>query len=177
VTAVAAALVGAAALALGAYPAQHEGAGKEPTAGGGIFAGSKYAAHSTLVRFEIGASCCPSKTIGDLNVYVFEQSGIDCRHLDNARYKRNFSYTVESNGKKVPVGKPIPGSWFEQASFNERGVTTGFQPGASIFFTRADTAPNALWHGRIALKRVNYEGKIYAWAGTFAARWCGTKKP
>jgi hypothetical protein len=173
----AAVLLGAAALALGPYPAQHEGAGKEPTAGGGVFAGSAYVARSALVRYEIGASCCPSKKIGDVNVYVFEQAGIACKGLDDARAKRNFSYTVESNGRKVPVGKAPPASWFQQASFNAKGVTTGFQPGASILFTRIDTAPNALWHGRIELRRVSYDGKTYAWAGTFAARWCGTKNP
>ena len=55
-------------------------------------------------------------------------------------------------------------------------MTTGFQPGVSIVFTRIDTARNGLWHGRISVPRQKYTGKVYALRGTFAAGWCGTKR-
>src|SRR5262249_16573277 len=164
-----------AAAAVGPYPPQHEGPGKEPLLGGGTFAGTQYAARSALVRYEIGNSCCPAKKIGQLNVYVFDTPGVTCVRLDSARSRRFFSYTVETNGKAVPVGKRIPNTWFQQASFNVVGLTTGFQVDTSIVFTRADTAAHGLWHGRIFVQRQVYKGKTYSWAGTFAAAWCGTK--
>jgi hypothetical protein len=157
------------------YPAQHAGAGKEPTNAAGIFAGSRYVARSALVDYEVGLSCCPQKTVGQVNVFLFEQAGIGCAKLENAKYKRFFSYTVETNGKKLPLGR-APESFFQQASFNVVGLTTGFQPGVSISFTRIDTAANALWHGRVNVPRQKYNGKTYALSGTFAARWCGTKR-
>ena len=164
------------AAALGPYPSQHEGTGAEPTSGAGIFAGTAFKPHSALARYELGVSCCPSKQIGQLDVYLFERAGVTCAKLDDARSQRNVSYTVETSGKKVPVGHPPPGSLFQQASFNVTGVTTGFQVGVEIVFTRVDTTPNALWHGGITVPRTTFNGKTYAFKGTFAARWCGTKK-
>jgi hypothetical protein len=160
----------------GPYPAQHEGSGKEPTSASGTFAGTPFVARSALVNYELGASCCPKSTVGQVNVFLFEQTGIRCATLAQAKYKRFFSYTVETNGKKLPVGRVTPASFFQQASFNIVGLTTGFQPGVSIVFTRIDTASNGLWHGRISVPRQKYNGKTYALTGTFAARWCGTKR-
>jgi hypothetical protein len=171
-----AALVVSAAATPGLYPAQNEGSGKEPTAASGIFAGSSFVARSALVDYELGASCCPQKTVGQVNVFLSEQAGVRCSTLEDAKSKRFFSYTVETNGKKLPVGRVPPSAWFQQASFNIVGLTTGFQPGVSIVFTRIDTRKNAVWHGRIAVPRQEYNGKTYALTGTFAARWCGSKR-
>ena len=164
-----------AAAALGPYPAQHQGTGAQATASAGVFAGTPFAVHSALVRYEIGKSCCPARTIGDVDVYLFERAGVTCRTLDDARYKRNFSYTVETSGKRLPVGSPPPDSLFQQASFNVVGLTTGFQIGIRIVFSRIDTTPGARWHGSIMVPLMTYNGKTYSLAGTFAARWCGTK--
>jgi hypothetical protein len=176
-----AALVAAAALAAGGsaatgkpYPAQHQGSGREPTALSGIFAGTPFVPRSALVRYEIGPSCCPTKTIGEVDVYLFEARGVTCKKLDDARYHRNFSYSVEADGKALPVGRAVPDSFFQQASFNVTGLTTGFQIGIRIVFTRIDTSPGRTWHGRIRAPRSTYSGKTYSLAGTFAARWCGT---
>jgi hypothetical protein len=160
----------------GPYPAQHQGSGKEPTSASGIFAGSPFVARSALVDYELGASCCPAKTVGQVNVFLFEQAGVRCATLEQAKDKRFFSYTVETDGKKLPVGRVAPDNLFQQASFNIVGLTTGFQPGVSIAFTRIDTARSAVWHGRISVPRQRYNGKTYALNGTFAARWCGTKR-
>jgi hypothetical protein len=160
----------------GPYPAQHEGAGKERTSANGVFAGTTYVARSALVDYELGASCCPQTTVGQVNVFLFEQAGVRCATLAQAKYKRFFSYTVETDGKKLPVGRVTPASLFQQASFNIVGLTTGFQPGVSIVFTRIDTARKGLWRGRITVPRQQYKGKTYALKGTFAALWCGTKR-
>lgn len=160
----------------GPYPVQHEGSGKEPTAGRGIFADTGFVPHSALVDYELGASCCPQKTVGQVNVFLFESPGVRCATLERAKGKRFFSYTVETDGKKLPVGRPPSAAWFQQASFNVVGLTTGFQPGVSIVFTHVDTTRAGIWHGRIDVPRQKFNGKTYAFAGTFAARWCGTKR-
>ena len=163
----------------GAYPAQHEGTGREPTAGQGVFAGTSFVPRSALVDYELGASCCPQKTVGTVNVFLFEQPGVRCAKLEAAKYKRFFSYSVETNGKKLPVERKPAAKWFQQASFNVVGLTTGFQPGAAnvgIVFTRVDTAPGAVWHGRVSVARQRFNGKTYSLSATFAAAWCGTKR-
>jgi hypothetical protein len=160
---------------LGPYPAEHQGAGREPTKASGIFAGSTFVARSALVDYELGASCCPQGTVGQVNVYLFEQAGVSCAKLEQAKGKRFFSYTVETDGKTLPVGRVAPAGLLQQASFNVIGNTTGFQPGVSIVFTSIDTA-GGLWHGRITVPLQKYNGKTYSLNGTFAARWCGTKR-
>jgi hypothetical protein len=161
---------------LGPYPAQHQGTGREPTGGSGVFAGTAFVPHSALADYEIGLSCCPSKTVGNVNVYLFERSGVTCPSLEAAKSRRFFSYTIETDGKKLPVGRVVPPSLFQQASFNIVGLTTGFQPGVNVVFTRIDTSPNGVWHGRINVPRQNFNHKTYAFKGTFAARWCGSKR-
>ena len=164
------------AAAVGAYPAQHQGTGKQPTTATGTFAGKPFVAHSALVAYDVGKSCCPEKTIGNVDVFLFERAGISCAKLEAAKSARFFSYTVEADGKRLPVGRTVPSSFFQQASFNVVGLTTGFQPGVSITFSRIDTAANALWHGSISVPPNTYNGKHYSLKGTFAARWCGTRK-
>ena|SRR5579862_6833765 len=159
----------------GPYPAQHAGRGSEPTGATGIFAGTGFVARSALVDYELGASCCPQGTVGQVNVFLFEHAGVRCATLEQAKDRRFFSYTVETDGKALPIGRDAPASLFQQASFNIVGLTTGFQPGVSIVFTRIDTADNGVWHGRISVPRQKYHGKTYALSGTFAAGWCGTK--
>jgi hypothetical protein len=159
----------------GPYPAQQQGAGREPTTARGIFAGTVFVAHSALVDYELGTSCCPHKTVGQVNVYLFERPAVGCASLEQAKGNRFFSYTVETDGNKLPVGHVVPARLFQQASFNIVGLTTGFQPGVSIAFTRVDTNRAGLWHGRIIVPSQKYNGKTYSLAGTFAARWCGTK--
>jgi hypothetical protein len=170
------ALVGVVAAGLGPYPAQHQGSGREKTAGSGIFAGTRFVPRSALSDYEIGPSCCPQKTIGEVNVFLSERPSVTCRSLEAAKSKRFFSYTVETDGNKLPTGRVAPSSFFQQASFNIVGLTTGFQPGVSIVFTRIDTSPGGVWHGRINVPRQTYNHKTYALTGTFAARWCGTKR-
>jgi hypothetical protein len=164
------------AVGLGLYPAQHQGSGREPVQAGGVFAGTAFVAHSALADYEVGLSCCPSKTVGNVNVFLFERAGVTCRGLEAARAERFFSYEVETDGKRLPVGRVVPGNLFQQASFNVVGLTTGFQPGVSIVFTRINTSANGVWHGRIKVPRQTFNHKTYALTGAFAARWCGSKR-
>jgi hypothetical protein len=159
------------------YPAQHEGSGHEPTRIAGVFAGSRFVARSALVRYEIGLSCCPSKTIGDVVVYLFEARGVSCRTLDDAKDRRFFTFTVQADGRKLPVRRPVPASFFQQASFNIPGLTSGFQIGTRIVFTKIGTSKGDSWHGSIRVPRSTLSGKTYSLAGTFAAPWCGTTRP
>ncbi len=169
------ALVLAVAVTLAPYPAQHQGSGREPTRATVVFAGTNFRPHSALVDYEIGASCCPATTVGNVNVFVFEHAGVACSKLDAAKSARFFSYTIETDGKRLPVGHPPPTAFFQQASFNVLGNTTGFQPGVSIVFTRIDTSPAGTWHGRIHVPHNSFHGRSYAFNGTFAATWCGTR--
>lgn len=169
-------LAAALASAPGPYPSQHAGTGREPTAGTGTFAGTTFTPRSALVRYELGASCCPQKTVGELTVYLFERAGVTCSGLEAAKSRRFVSYEVETDGRALPVGKPPPSSWFQQASFNVPGLTTGFQIGISIVFTRIDTSARGVWHGRIVAPRAKLSGKTYAFTGTFAGGWCGTSR-
>jgi hypothetical protein len=169
-------LAAAVAVAPGPYPAQHQGAGHATIEGRGVFAGTAFVPRSALVDYELGKSCCPDKTVGEVTVYLFEAPGVGCSKLEQAKGKRFFSYEVETDGKKLPVGRAAPAKFFQQASFNIVGLTTGFQPGVSIVFTRIDTRPGGIWHGRISVPRQTYNGKTYALRETLAARWCGTKR-
>lgn len=173
-------LVALATLALtaapGPYPSQHQGSGAEPTAGSGVFAGTSFAPHSALVDYELGSSCCPQKTIGEVTLYLFEAPKVTCGTLEAAKSKRFFSYTVETDGKKVPLGRKPPSPWFQQWSFNVVGLTTGFQFGSTTVFTRVDTSRSGVWHGRVSVARQKLNGKAYSLSATFAARWCGTKR-
>jgi hypothetical protein len=164
------------AVAPGPYPAQHQGGGSEPTAGRGVFAGTPFVPRSALVDYELGASCCPQSTVGQVNVFLFEAPKVTCGTLEAAKAKRFFSYTVETDGKKVPVGERPPVKWFQQWSFNVVGLTTGTQFGSTALFTRVDTSRNGMWHGRISVARQKLSGKVYSLSATFAARWCGSKR-
>jgi hypothetical protein len=169
-------LVVSVVVGVGPYPAQHQGSGREPTAGSGVFAGTRFVPRSALTDYEVGLSCCPDKTVGNVNVFLFERPGVTCRSLEAAKSKRFFSYTVETDGEGLPVARVVPSGLFQQASFNIVGLTTGFQPGVSITFSRIDTAAGGVWHGRIKVPRQTYNHKTYAFTGTFAAHWCGTKR-
>jgi hypothetical protein len=164
------------AAAPGPYPSQHQGAGAEPTKGSGVFAGTAFVPRSALVDYELGASCCPQGIVGNVNVFLFEAPHVTCASLEAAKSKRFFSYTVEADGKKVPVGRQPPAKWFQQWSFNIVGLTTGTQFGSTAVFTRVDTSPSGTWHGRISVARQKLSGKVYSLTATFAARWCGTKR-
>ncbi len=53
--------------------------------------------------------------------------------------------------------------------------TTGVRPqeGFDPHLLRVDTFPRGIWHGRLTIPhRVYGDGRTYAYAGTFAARWC-----
>jgi hypothetical protein len=76
----------------------------------------------------------------------------------------------------VPVAEPVSAAHFQQASFNVVGLTTGFQAGIEVVFTRVDISAHGAWHGTIQVPRTSFAGKPYAYDGTFAAAWCGTKR-
>jgi hypothetical protein len=158
------------------YPPQIAGHGVERTAGMGVFADTPFHPRSALVDYETGRSCCPEGTVGDVSVYLFERSGVRCRSLEAAKSRRFFSYEVQTDGRPVPVGRPFSlSSFFQQASFNVVGLTEGVQSGARIVFTRVDTRPGGVWHGTIRVVSTRLSGHRYAFHGSFAAAWCGSR--
>jgi len=165
--ALAAALPAAAARGKTPIPAKAEGSGSEPTSGGGTMAGESISPNFAVALLDI--------TFDQLEVYLFPRK-VACN--DVAFAKTPFvDVIVDSQGAPVRIGSPSlqNGHAFVQVEFHPTKGSKYYaiQPGASITFTRADPAKNGVWHGKLAVKRQTFEGKVFAYNGTFAATWCG----
>jgi hypothetical protein len=148
-------------------PRHPEGAGREPTAGGGIIAGAPFRARYALALLDI--------SFDQVEIYLFPKR-IACSDvlLASPPY---VDVTVDTSGSPLLVGRPSlqNGRAFIQANFHPATGNKYFaiQPGASITFTRVDTSHPGVWHGRLTVKRQHFEGRLFSYKGTFAARWCG----
>ena len=84
---------------------------------------------------------------------------------------------VDTSGAPILVGHPSPanGKAFVQTDFHPATGTRYYaiQPGVSLTFTHVDPRKNSVWHGTLTVKKQTFEGKVFSYAGTFAARWCG----
>jgi hypothetical protein len=164
---VVAALLPASASAKTPLPKKPEGAGREPTAGGGVFAGAPFRARYALALLDI--------SFDQVEIYVFPKR-VPCSDalLANPPY---LDVTVDTSGSPILIGRPSlqNGVAFIQANFHPATGNKYFaiQPGASITFTRVDTSRNGVWHGRITVRRQRLEGRLFSYKGTFAAHWCG----
>lgn len=161
---IAAALALPTALARTPLPPRPQGAGKEPTARGGIVGGKRFRARSALAQYDAS---------GDIYLYLF-QKRVRCRLVTYADAPYIWVW-VHTEGTPPVVGKPSlsNGRDFVQVNFVLKGHYVAIQPGVRLVFTRVDPRRNGVWHGRLAVKRTRLKGRVYAYAGTFAARWCG----
>ena len=85
--------------------------------------------------------------------------------------------TIDTHGSPLLVGRPSlqNGVAYVQVDFHPAKGSKYFaiQPGASITFTHVDPAPKGVWHGSLTVKRQRFDGHVFSYSGTFAARWCG----
>ena len=165
--AAAALLLASAAFASTPLPTRAEGAGREPTAGGGVMPGGSFKAHYAIALLDI--------SFNQIEVYLLPK-----RVACNAVLFVNPPYvqvTVDTHGSPLIVGRPSlqNGRAFVQVDFHPAGINKYFaiQPGASITFTHVSPARNSTWHGRLTVKRQHFEGHLFSYKGTFAAHWCG----
>lgn len=145
-------------------PAKPSGNGTEPTAGGGTMAGKPFAPHAALAVFDI--------SFKDIQIYLLTKPA-QCSDLFfvNPPY---IKVNVDTGGKPLAAGGTISGDGSVQVDFHPPGPKYyGIQPSASVTFTRIDPNANGVWHGHLVVKRQQFEGKTFAYDGTFAARWCG----
>lgn len=167
VVSAAALLLASAAFAKTPLPTKIEGAGSEPTVGGGVMPGGSFNAHYAIALLDI--------SFNQIEIYLFPK-----RVACNAVLFANPPFvqvTVDTDGSPLMVGRPSlqNGRAFVQVDFHPAAINKYFaiQPGASITLTRVNPARNSTWHGRLTVKRQHFEGHLFSYSGTFAAHWCG----
>src|SRR5262245_16954200 len=170
----AAAVVVAAALAAAAttaaakppLPTQPQGSGSERTSGAGTIAGAAFVARAALVEAD--------SISGDVSVYLLGRPS-GCRVISYA--DAPFVWViVHTEGSPLVVGKPSLSNGRDQVqvNFTLKDHYVAVQPGVQLVLTRVDPSKGGTWHGRLSVRKTTYKGKVYAFTGTFAARWCGT---
>lgn len=161
-----AALAFPAALPAASFPPQRQGSGKEATAGGGVFAGKPYRARSALVKWDGFA----------LNLYLLAGAET-CATLFDASGKGDVVQVIlTQDAKKLPVGAPLPNPTVEFVSHGTGGSNSiGLvQRGVKLVLSRVDTSKAGVWHGSLSVAKTALNGKPFSYAGTFAARGCGS---
>ena len=145
------------------------GVGSERTTGGGMIAGVRFTPHSALVVW--------NRKYNALTLYLLPQRGVTCSKLKHeaARPGRLIQVSIPS-GRKVKVNKPM----IAHAVFlliprdpTKPQQGSGLRNGPKVALSRVDTYPGGVWHGRFTVPQLEYgDGRVYAYNGTFSARWC-----
>ena len=165
--AAAAVVLAPAALAKTPLPTKAQGSGNEPTAGGGVMPGAPFRAHYALAVLDI--------SFDQIELYLLPKQ-VACNEV-LFQQPPFVAVTVETQGAPILVGKPSlqNGSAFVQVDFHPAKSSKYYaiQPGASITFTHVDPKIGSTWHGSVTVKKQTFEGHVFSYAGTFAARWCG----
>ena len=165
--AVAAALAASTAYASTPLPTRAQGNGNEPTAGGGVMPGGRFAAHYALAALD--------SSFDQIELFLFPKK-VACSDVafTSPPY---VAVTVDTHGASMRVGRPSlqNGQAFVQADFHPAKSSKYYaiQPGASITFTHVDPKRNSVWHGRVTVEKQQFEGRTFSYNGTFAAPWCG----
>ena len=147
-------------------PAKPQGAGSEPTAGGGVINGASFHARSAIVQVD--------SATGDVFVYVFSKK-VGCRVISYSDAPYVWLW-IHTNGTPLDVGKPLRTNGtvrFVQVNFVLSDHYIAVQPGVRLTFTRIDTRKSGVWHGRLTVGKQTVKGRAFSYGGTFAARWCG----
>ena len=165
--AVATALLSPAASAKTPIPTKAEGSGSEPTAGGGVMPGKAFTARDAVALLDT--------SFDQVEIYIFPKH-VACSDVLFTQ-PPYIDVTVDTHGSPLLIGRPSlqNGVAFVQVNFHPATGSKYFaiQPGASITFTHVDPARNGVWHGSLTVKRQHFEGHVFSYSGTFAARWCG----
>jgi hypothetical protein len=162
----AAALAGSALAAKTPYPPPTGGTGAEPTAGSGTGAGVAFHPRYAIATYE---------PIGGHYVLYLTNAPLTCART----YLAKPPYLTISivSAHPLVVGKPSlqrGESDFVQVDFFVS--TTHYyavQPKVSLVLTRVGAAKSGEWHGTVSVPETRFEGKSFAFDGSFAARWCG----
>lgn len=147
-------------------PAKPQGSGGEPTAGGGTIGGKPFHAVSAIAQYDVPG--------GDIYLYIFSKPISSACQLVSYADAPYIWVWLHTQGTPPIIGSPWKsnGREFVQVNFVLQGHYVAVQPGVHLVLTRIDPHPNGVWHGQLTVKAV-LNGKAYAYAGTFAARWCG----
>ena len=167
VLAVATAALAAPASAKTPIPTRAAGSGNEPTAGGGVMPGKPFAAGDADAVLDI--------SFDQIEIYIFPKH-VACSDVLYTQ-PPYVVVTIDTHGSPLLVGRPSlqNGVAYVQVDFHPAKVSKYFaiQPGASITLTHVDPARNGVWHGSLSVKRQRFDGHVFSYSGTFAARWCG----
>jgi hypothetical protein len=115
---------------------------------------------------------------GDLSLSLSPDAR-SCASLSAARRSPYVWVWIHSNGPAVEVGRPIAGTGKVRTVVNfvthadKRPVN--LRHGIQLVFTRIDTSAHGIWHGRLRVTERRVGPARFAFAGTFAARWCGQR--
>lgn len=151
------------------FPRERMGVGNERTTGGGIIAGVRFTPHSALVVW--------NRKYNALTLYLLPRRGVTCSTLkrEAARPGRLIQVNIPS-GRKVRVNDPMSAHAVfllipRDPAKPQQG--SGMRNGPKVVLSRVDTYTRGVWHGRFTVPQLAYgDGKVYAYNGTFAARWC-----
>jgi hypothetical protein len=159
----------------GAYPPQRRGSGNEPTAGGGVIARAPFHARSALIAEE---DLPPGYLRYQLTLYLFPKR-VNCAGIGIATTLNGHSRLIYIELRRrapLPVGKLVSPSQPQTTGAIFINGLNGQETfsGISLVFTRIDTSPRGVWHGKITVQRQYIVGPSDAYHGTFAATWCGT---
>jgi hypothetical protein len=160
----AAGILVAAAGAATPYPPKAAGSGSEATAGSGNGAGVSFSPRFALATYD-----------GTHYVFYLTQKPLAC---SNAVFAKPPYLTVTIvSGSPLVVGSPTPNtgtsSFVQVDFFVSRLHYYAVQPKVRLVLTRVDPRHAGVWHGRVTVPTTHFEGKAFAFTGTFAARWCG----
>ena len=152
------------------FPRLRIGTGIELNAGGGVVAGTPYAARSAVVAW--------NRRWNSLTLYLLSRPSVMCATLRSALGKPGHLVQVYVTGKPhVYVGRPIsdPAVAFVTVFSNPKTPehVSGLKHGAKLTFSRVDSYPGGVWYGVFKVPtRIYGDGKVYGYNATFAAKWC-----
>ena len=154
-----------------AFPLQRAGVGSERTTGGGFIAGQPFVTRSSVVVW--------SRKWNSLTLYFLRQKNVNCKNVLRVAGLPGPVIQVSITNKPhiIAVTRPVAilGTIFVVIPRDPAAPqqASGLKFGPTLTLTRVDTHPQGVWHGRFIVPRRAYgDGKIYAYHGTFAAKWC-----
>ncbi|HLN18415.1 MAG TPA: hypothetical protein VK277_16865 [Acidimicrobiales bacterium] len=149
------------------FPPPTQGTGAEPTAGVGVGAG---------VTFRPSAALATYDAILHAYVLYLTNAPLSCSRTYEAKAPY-LTVSVVTAGTPLVVGAPSvqhgTTSFVQVDFFTSATHYYAVQPGVRLVLTKVSATRHAVWHGRLTVRRVTFEHKVFSFSGTFAASWCG----